>query len=198
MRGLATSTKEHIIDVAARLIHVNGFNKTSLDDILKASGVGKGNFYYHFESKEALGYAILDRYIQRFSEHVIANAFRPDRDPIERIFTLLDLFFEAQRARNCMGGCPVGNLAAEMSDIHEGFRQKVGEAFGGWQERIEETLAEAKAKRKLVSDANVKRLSQFLVAGIEGATLLGKVTRDPKVLEGCFEELKAHVKGYLT
>ncbi|MBI3988587.1 MAG: TetR/AcrR family transcriptional regulator [candidate division NC10 bacterium] len=102
-------------------------HKTNLDDILKESGVGKGNFYYHFESKEALGYAILDRYIQRFSEHVIAKAFRPDRDPIERIFTLLDLFLEAQRARNCMGGCPAGNLAAEMSDIHEGFRQRLGE-----------------------------------------------------------------------
>src|SRR5436309_7605068 len=60
------STREAILEAASRLIHVHGYNHTSLDDVLRESGVGKGNFYYHFKSKEELGYAILD---QRSEEH---------------------------------------------------------------------------------------------------------------------------------
>src|SRR3990172_11532540 len=55
------STKEQILQTACRLIHRKGFNNTSLEDILRESGVGKGNFYYYFKSKDDLGYAVLDR-----------------------------------------------------------------------------------------------------------------------------------------
>ncbi|MEE9181371.1 MAG: TetR/AcrR family transcriptional regulator, partial [candidate division NC10 bacterium] len=55
------TTKEEILQTACRLVYRQGFNNTSLDDILRESGVGKGNFYYHFKSKDELGYAILDR-----------------------------------------------------------------------------------------------------------------------------------------
>jgi AcrR family transcriptional regulator len=47
-----TTTREQILDAASRLIHVRGFNNTSVDEILKESGVGKGNLYYYFKSKE--------------------------------------------------------------------------------------------------------------------------------------------------
>src|SRR5260370_535648 len=57
------STREVILAAATRLIHVHGYNHTTLDDILRESGVGKGNFYYHFKSKEDLGYAILDQIV---------------------------------------------------------------------------------------------------------------------------------------
>ena len=46
------TTKEEILQTACRLVYRQGFNNTSLDDILRESGVGKGNFYYHFKSKE--------------------------------------------------------------------------------------------------------------------------------------------------
>src|SRR2546428_13702194 len=57
------STREAILKAASRLIHVHGYNHTSLDDVLRESGVGKGNFYYYLKSKEDLGYAILDQLI---------------------------------------------------------------------------------------------------------------------------------------
>ncbi len=47
---------------------MHGYNHTSLDDVLRESGVGKGNFYYHFKSKEDLGYAILDRLVEALIE----------------------------------------------------------------------------------------------------------------------------------
>src|SRR2546422_2272716 len=71
------STREAILKAASRLIHVHGYNHTSLDDVLRESGVGKGNFYYYFKSKEDLGYAILDQVIGSFLERTRSSPASP-------------------------------------------------------------------------------------------------------------------------
>src|SRR5205814_737878 len=67
------STREAILEAASRLIHVHGYNHTSLDDVLRESDVGKGNFYYHFKSNEELSYAILDQIIASFLAETLAH-----------------------------------------------------------------------------------------------------------------------------
>src|SRR4026208_628749 len=62
------ATRDQILNAATRLIHVQGYQSTSLDDVLRESGVGKGNFYYYFKSKEDLGYAIIDRTTRSFAQ----------------------------------------------------------------------------------------------------------------------------------
>src|SRR5215510_4935952 len=85
------STRDQILDVASRLIHLKGYHCTSLDDVLRESGVGKGNFYYHFKSKEELGYAIIDRVMQGFIQRTLEPAFADQSgDPIAQIHAYLD------------------------------------------------------------------------------------------------------------
>src|SRR5499425_90883 len=116
-------TRDQILDAAGRLIHLQGYHCTSLDDVLRESGVGKGNFYYHFKSKEELGYAILDQIIASFLERTLEPCFAdPEGDTLAQIHCFLERVLVAQRESNCVGGCPLGNLAAELSDVHEGFR----------------------------------------------------------------------------
>src|SRR5262245_18085410 len=116
-------TRDQILDAAGRLIHLQGYHCTSLDDVLRESGVGKGNFYYYFRSKEELGYAIIDRLVRAFLERTLEPAFADfEADPVAQIHILLDRVLDNQRQRNCIGGCPMGNLASEISDVHEGFR----------------------------------------------------------------------------
>src|SRR5437660_5090039 len=107
------STREAILEAASRLIHVHGYNHTSLDDVLRESGVGKGNFYYYFRSKEELGYAIIERLVTVFLARTLEPAFAdPDADAMPQIEGFLDRVLANQRERNCMGGCPMGNLAS--------------------------------------------------------------------------------------
>src|ERR1041385_5818309 len=85
------STRVAIIEAATRLMHVGGYQNTSLDDVLRESGVGKGNFYYYFRSKEDLGYAILDRVVQGFVERTLEPAFADATgDPVAQIHAFLD------------------------------------------------------------------------------------------------------------
>ena len=191
------ATRDQILDAAARLIHLGGYHCTSVDDVLRDSGIGKVIFYYYFKSKEDLGYAIIDRIVQAFVERTLEPAFAdPDGDPIAQLHGFLDRVRESQRERNCIGGCPMGNLASELSDVHEGFRQRLAEIFSEWRVRLAEALARGKARGGLRGDFDPAGAAQFLVAALEGAILMSKVTRDIGVMENCVDELKRHLTLY--
>lgn len=193
-----SETKEHIIEVATRLMHLRGFNHTSVDEVLKESGVGKGNFYYYFKSKEELGYAIIENNLKRFSDRVLSKAFENTHDPLTQIDDFLDIILDLHRQRNCLGGCPMGNMAMEMSDIHEGFRRRFQEIFENWRERVAEALLRARDSGRLTRNTDATRLAQFIIAGVEGGILLTKVKKDIKVLENCFSQLKVHIGMYVS
>lgn len=189
--------KEQILEVATRLVAVRGYHRTALDDVLRESGAGKGNFYHYFRSKEDLGYAILDRLLERFETRTLTPIFGDsERPPLAQVEAFLDQILATQRARNCVGGCPLGNLATELADVHEGFRQRIADGFERWRECLGAALARAQAAGTLTPDVEPDALARFLVAGMEGAILLTKVQKDIRVMEHCVAELRRHLALY--
>jgi len=189
--------KEQILEVATRLMAARGYHRTSLDDVLRESRAGKGNFYHYFRSKEDLGYAILDRVLTRFETRTLAPIFGDGaRDPLDQVDAFLDEVLATQRARNCVGGCPLGNLATELADAHEGFRQRLAAGFERWRQCLAAALARAQALGAFAPDVDPAALARFLVAGIEGAILLTKVQKDIRVMEHCVAELRRHLALY--
>ena len=196
-RGAAT--RDQILDVATRLIHLQGYHCISLDDVLRDSGVGKGNFYYYFKSKEDLGYAIIDRVIEGFIERTLQPTFADgSADPILQVHAFLDRVLDNLRQRNCVGGCPMGNLASELSDVHEGFRRRLAGIFIEWRSRLSEALNRGQARGRVRPECQPATVAEFLVAALEGGILLAKVTKDISVMEKCVEELKRHLTLYVT
>ena len=189
--------KEQILEVATRLMAVRGYHRTSLDDVLRESGAGKGNFYHYFRSKEDLGYAILDRLLERFEARTLAPIFEDHaREPLAQVEAVLGEVLATQRARNCIGGCPMGNLATELADAHEGFRRRLADGFERWRQYLAAALSRAQAEGTLAPDVDAEALARFLVAGIEGAILLTKVQKDIRVMEHCVAELRRHLALY--
>lgn len=189
-------TREQILDAATRLVHWRGFNNTSLDEILKESGVGKGNFYYYYKSKDELGFAILDRSLERFATELIEKSFDPNKDPWQQLCDFLNSLVDRARQQDGSGGCILGNLAIEMSDIHEEFRRRLNTAFDRLQSRLEDSLAQARALGTLRRDADIPRLAHFIIAGFEGAFMMGKLHKDADVVAGVIEELKGYLAHY--
>ena len=193
------ATRDHILRAASRLIHLQGYHSTTLEDVLGESGVGKGNFYYHFKSKEELGYAIIDQLVSGFVERTLDPAFADsDRDPLAQIHGFLDRVLDNLRQRNCVGGCPLGNLASELSDVHEGFRRRLAEIFVRWRATLARALRRSQAEGGLRLDCDPDGLAHFIVAALEGAILMSKMTKDITVMEQCVAELKRHLTLYAT
>jgi len=120
----------------------------------------------------------------------------PDGRRIAQIRCFLDRVVEAQRERACVGGCPLGNLASEMSDVHEGFRERLASVFSVWRERLTLALRDAQRRGDVGNDCRVETVAQFLVASLEGAILMTKVSKDIGVMEKCVGELKRYLAIY--
>jgi TetR/AcrR family transcriptional regulator, transcriptional repressor for nem operon len=190
-------TREAILEAATKLMHLKGYQATSLDDVLRESGVGKGNFYYHFKSKEDLGYAILDQAIAAFLGKTVEPCFSdPSTSRLAQIRCFFTRVLAAQRARNCVGGCAFGNLAAELSDVHEGFRERLSGVFSAWQARLTQALADAQGDGSVRPQCRPETVAEFLVASLEGAILMTKLTKDIAVMERCIEELDRYLTLY--
>jgi TetR/AcrR family transcriptional repressor of nem operon len=190
-------TRDTIVAAATSLMAIKGYHGTSLDDVLRESGIGKGSFYHFFRSKEELGHAILDTIITAFIEQTVDPCFADPRgEPLDQIRCFLDRVVAAQRAHNCVGGCPLGNLASELSDVHEGFRARLAQVFLTWRDRLTVALREAQRRHALSDACRPEAVAHFLVASLEGAILMTKVTRDITVMEQCVDEVKRHLALY--
>jgi TetR/AcrR family transcriptional repressor of nem operon len=178
-------------------MQIKGYHATSLDDVLQESEVGKGSFYHHFKSKEELGHALLDAIITSFIARTVDPCFSdPAQSPLAQIKCFLDRLVELQRECHCVGGCALGNLASELSDVHEGFRARLAEVFSTWRARLTQALEQAARRGEVGEDCSPEPVAHFLVASLEGAILMAKLTKDIRVMEQCVEELKRYLAVY--
>ncbi len=187
-----TDRRTQIIDAAARLMGQRGFAPTSVDDVIREAKLsGKSHFYHYFKSKEELGYAVLARQFERFTERGLAVLREPMIEPLERLSLFIDTLVALQIARGMGGGSPFGNLAAELADTHDGFRERIAVVFERWAAQIRSLLWEARPL--LHDDVDTARLARFVIATLEGALLMARVHRDAAALEGIAYDLKRFV-----
>jgi len=174
-------TRERLLQAAFREIYRSGFQSASLDKILAAAGVSKGALYHHFDSKEALGYAIVEEVI---GPDLRAKWLRPlqrSNDPIDTLIGIVQ--GESVRPEDVRGGCPLNNLAQEMSPLDEGFRKRLGKVFHAWQEGVASALRAGQTRGKVRRDAEPAEAAGCLIAMVEGYVSLAKNAQDAKVMK---------------
>ena len=176
MASKGDATKQKILENACSLFYLKGYQGTTIDDILAASGVKKGSFYFHYRNKEVLGYAVFEAYKAK-SKTLFQNALRSDGDPIRNLLSLLLSHEQELRSSGYQGGCPIGNLALELADHHPGFRKKLQGVFDHWAEEILSVLQRARKAGRLDRSIDPKQLAYFIVAMMEGGTLLSKTMK---------------------
>ena len=191
-----TSRRLAILDAAARLISRQGFSHTSIEDVIREAGLsGKSHFYHYFASKEVLGYEVLDRQFARFADGGLAILREPMIEPTDRLSLFIDTLVALQGKREGRDGSPFGNLAGELADSHEGFRQRLGLVFDRWAQQLEALLWEL--RDRLREGVEPARLARFIIAALEGGMLMARVKRDVTVMEGIGEDLKRFVAMHL-
>ena len=107
----AERTRERLLQAAFREIYRSGFQSASLDTILASTGVTKGALYYHFKSKEALGYAIVEEIIGPDCLDKWLRPLQRREDPIDTLIGIVQ--GHSVRPADVRGGCPLNNLAQE-------------------------------------------------------------------------------------
>lgn len=93
-KAAAQERKERIVDLAERLFVQDGYENTTVDDIVQKLGLAKGTYYYHFNSKEALMIAVSEKLILNTTRKLIDVARQKDQDIVWRIRTVLKTYQE--------------------------------------------------------------------------------------------------------
>ena len=111
-------TRVRLLQAAFREIHHSGFRSADLDAILTKAGVTKGALYYHFDNKEALGYAVADEVIASRVHQKWVQPLLKAKNPID---VLIGIFqSESQKKEDVQRGCELLNLSQEMSGLETG------------------------------------------------------------------------------
>lgn len=171
-RGRAT--KEHLVDVAAELMHAHGVDATSVDQILAVSGTGKSQMYHYFSTKADLVEAVVRRQLER----VLAEQRRFDIATWAGIERWLDSMLHAHEERGFRRGCPLGSIVAEVVDRDERLRVVAAEAFSTMEASLATGLAAMQERGELRRDADVRCLAEEATATIQGGYLLSTVKRE--------------------
>ncbi len=192
--AISEDNRRKLLEVAAEEILENGFQATSIGDILTKTGLSKGALYHHFPSKLALGYAVFEEVfipgcVERWEPSL------NDPDPISSISALLRSEITAMTDESIRLGCPVNNLGQEMSPIDEGFRQRISGAINHWRSDLQAALARGQEAGTVNSEINTMQAATFFVASMEGSIGLAKNAQDRELLAVCIEGLINFLEG---
>jgi AcrR family transcriptional regulator len=187
-------TRRGILVAAANLFHKQGIVATSPDQVIEASGTGKGQFYHYFKNKEDLVHQVLHRYLG-----AIRDGSGPIRYEIESWDDLEQWFLAhlgLQKQFEMTRGCPLGTIGNEVTENDELIRQDLSLIFEVVKSKIAKFFVKEKASGRLMPDAREDELADFCVAMIQGAMLLGKVKRNSLLVEATVRETMRHLRGY--
>jgi AcrR family transcriptional regulator len=143
-------TRERLLQAAFREVHRSGFQSAGIDTILAATNVTKGALYHHFESKEALGYAIVEEVIAKLVHDRWLRPMLSDGQPIDILIGIVrGLPVRPQDIRN---SCPLLNLAQEMSPLDEQFRKRLERLFLAWQKGVATLLRRGQSQGRCAAN----------------------------------------------
>jgi TetR/AcrR family transcriptional regulator, transcriptional repressor for nem operon len=190
------STRTRIIAAAAELVSVRGVARTGLEDVQRRAGVNVSQIYHYFTDKDDLIRAV----IAHQTDSVLA-AQRPVLDELDSFDALerwRDLIIDMQEQRDCVGGCPIGSIAAELADNDPCARQDLVDSFERWEAPIRAGLARMRARGDLRADTDTDVLALALLTALQGGLLLTQTRRNTTPLRAGLGAVLAHIRTHAT
>lgn len=190
-------TRTVIMDAAEGLVLETGFAATSIDRLIQRAGVTKGTFFYHFDSKQALARALVERYAALDLGHLsdnLARAERLSRDPLQQLVIFVGLFQEAAAdLSEPYPGCLFGAYCYEAGLFDDATLEIIRDSMRTWRSRLGGKLRQIAAERPPRFEVDLDSLADMLTVIFEGAFILSKTLRDPAVVAAQL----GHYRNYL-
>jgi TetR/AcrR family transcriptional regulator, transcriptional repressor for nem operon len=184
-----TDTAARILEVAERLVQVQGFNAFSYADISGELHIRKASLHHHFPTKAALGQALITRYHQTFVD-ALGRIRRDNQDARTRLAKYAQLYRDVLRKQRM---CLCGVLAADFETLPRPMRERVVEFFEANEAWLTGVLEEGRRAKVLRFQGPASATAAFLVSSLEGAMLVarsyGRVSRFESVAKKLIADL---------
>jgi TetR/AcrR family transcriptional regulator, transcriptional repressor for nem operon len=183
-------TRKRIIEAAAPIFNQHGYEGSSLNALMEATGLKKGGIYRHFASKEELAAEAFD-YTWEAAWKARLLHVDEKANGIDKVKQLIANFIE--RRSPVPGGCPVLNTAVDADDGNPILRSRVGKALRLWTGHLQVYVEEAQQHRDAKPDVDPKDVATLIVASLEGALMMSRIHRNDEALR----RIQSHLNEYL-
>lgn len=189
--------RRRLLDVAAEAFQSRGYQATGMHELMREAGVTGGALYHHFPTKKALGLAVIRVRVAGEVEATWIAPVRSAPDAIDGIAGVFDRIAAGLRRRGGVSGCPLNNLALELSLADPEFRTAMQAVFEAWRAALAARLRADQAAGRL-APADADDLAALIVAAYSGAMAQAKAQQDAAPLEACARQLKRYLEGLRT
>jgi len=193
----ASTTRLSILHKAFELVYANGYQATSVDDILAKTHVTKGAFYYHFKNKDEMGIALIKEVLYPGMSEALIKPLLHSSDSTSEIFRMMKALLQENPFFQVKYGCPAVNLIEEMGGSHAGFRKALKGLFNEWQKTLQKSIEQGKTSGQLRKDVNAEQVALFITTGYGGIRNLGKLF-GKECYVTYLKELKVYLNGLKT
>src|SRR5437867_2162392 len=177
------NTRGKILQAAFDEFYKNGFQGGSLNRIVDEAGTTKGALFHHFKGKKHLGHAVVREVIHPHFKQQWSDPLANSTDPIT---DLKRIFRQGAKRKIADGGlvhgCPLNNLAQEMSPLDEKFRQSLDKIYVAWRETVAAAFARGIKAGKGRKDVSRWEVAAFIVAAQAGMAGTAKNSQNEELL----------------
>lgn len=169
------TTRDHIVDAADQLFYRQGYEHTSFADIADAVKISRGNFYYHFKSKDEILDSVIALRLANANK-MLEQWEAKGTTPADRIRCFIRILI-ANRAKIMLYGCPVGTLSVELAKLNHASQDRANTLF---------TLFRTWLRRQFTLlgwEADADALAMHLLARSQGVATLASAFHDEDFIE---------------
>ncbi|WP_260482691.1 TetR/AcrR family transcriptional regulator [Sphingomicrobium flavum] len=185
------STHDIIVEAARELFWEKGYNSTSIADLLSRTQLHSGSLYHYFPGKQDVLVAVLESYRDGIKEGLLDYAWTGVDDPIEKIWALLNGYRMMMVTSDFAHGCPIGNLALEISEPDPKVRELIAANFSNWVAAVEGCLEEA--SERFPPDLDKRALAEMILTVMEGGIMQARTHRDIGLFDRNISVLRSHL-----
>lgn len=165
-----STTRERIVAIADQLFYQRGFDHTSFSDIADEAGISRGNFYYHFRTKDDILAAVIGLRLAN-TRRMLEDWEQEAADPEQRILKFVHILIRNQAGIK-RHGCPVGTLCTELAKLEHALQTEAGQVFSLFRAWLREQF------KLLGCETEADELAMHVLAWSQGVAVLANTFRD--------------------
>jgi AcrR family transcriptional regulator len=175
------TTRDHIVEAADRLFYRHGYQHTSFSDIADVMRISRGNFYYHFRTKDEILDAVIDARLVK-TRTMLEQWESEGQHPADRIRSFIRILI-ANRADIKRHGCPVGTLCTELAKLDHASQAEANKLFTVFRTWLRRQFA------LLGREADADALAMHVLAHSQGVATLANVFHDEAFIRREVDEM---------
>lgn len=180
--------RRRVLDVAAKQFQAVGYGGASMHDIVREAAVTGGALHHHFPTKKDLALAVISERVSAEVAEAWIETVRQAPTAAAGILQVFDDTIAALDSRGAVQGCPLGNLALELSLTDADIRGAIAREYATWRGAIAERL---RADGAAFAQPDEDAFANVVVAMFSGAMSIAKAEQKTAALAACCDQLRA-------